>query len=173
VVFYSVTQSACGRHRDSGPFYCPGDDTVYLDLRFFQDLLGGERVGASAQAYIIGHEVGHHIQDLEGVASDVAALDKKDPAHEKARSVDVELQADCLAGVWGTSVFPRSGFTTTDLYDALKTAHVIGDDYIAEASGRVIDSSLFTHGSSQQRRVWLRTGYKSGKPSSCDTFGTP
>jgi uncharacterized protein len=172
VVFYSITQSACGRAKDSGPFYCPGDDTVYLDLRFFSLLLGDERVGAAAQAYIIGHELGHHIQRLAGIATDVETLDHKDPSHQKARGVLVELQADCLAGVWGRSVYPRSPFERNDLFDALKTAHVIGDDYIQEAAGHVVDSSLFTHGSSQQRRSWLQTGYKSGKPGACDTFLT-
>jgi predicted metalloprotease len=170
VVFYSVIHSACGKHNDSGPFYCPGDDTVYLDVRFFALLLGDERVGAAAQAYIVGHELGHHIQRLAGIANDVETLNHKDPTHEKARGVLVELQADCLAGVWGRSVYPRSGFEINDLYDALKTAHVIGDDYVQQAAGHIVDSSLFTHGSSQQRRTWLRTGYKSGKPGSCDTF---
>lgn len=170
VVFYSAIHSACGKHDDAGPFYCPGDDTVYLDLRFFSLLVGDKRVGVVAQAYIVGHELGHHVQRLAGVASHVDALNRENPARENARSVQVELQADCLAGVWGRSAFPRSGFSVNDLYDALKTAHVIGDDYLQEAAGNIVDTSLFTHGSSEQRRSWLRTGYKSGTPGSCDTF---
>jgi predicted metalloprotease len=89
---------------------------------------------------------------------------------EKGRSVEVELQADCLAGVWGRSAYPRSAFNITDLFDALTTARVIGDDYLQKAAGNVVDTSLFTHGSSEQRQSWLRTGYKSGRPGSCDTF---
>jgi predicted metalloprotease len=172
VVFYGQVHSGCGKHEGSGPFYCPGDDTVYLDLRFFSQLLNLARVGPVAQAYIVGHELGHHVQRLAGVAAHVAALNQVDPSGKNARSVQVELQADCLAGVWGRSMLPRSGFSATDLYDALKTAHKIGDDYIQKAYGNIVDTSLFTHGSSEQRRLWLRTGYKSGKPGSCDTFAS-
>jgi predicted metalloprotease len=173
VVFHGQIQSRCGKHEGSGPFYCPADDTVYLDLRFFSILLNLAHVGAAAQAYIVGHEVGHHVQRLAGVASHVDALNQADPNARNTRSVQVELQADCLAGVWARSAYPRSGFNTNDLYDAMKTAHKIGDDYIQIAYGNVVDTSLFTHGSSQQRRFWLRTGYKSGKPGSCDTFASP
>ena len=170
VVFDGVIHSACGKHDDSGPFFCPGDDTVYLDLRFFGMLLRDKGGGAAAQAYIVGHELAHQVQRLAGVASHVAALNRKDPAGENARTVQVELQADCLAGVWGRSAFPRSGLSIADLYDALKTAHMLGDDYAQEAAGNIVDSSLFTHGSSEQRKSWLRTGYQSGSPRSCDTF---
>ena len=170
VVFYGSTRSACGKHDDSGPFYCPGDDTVYLDLRFFEMLLRDKRVGAAAQAYLVGHELAHQVQRLAGVASHVDELNQKDPAGKNARTVQVELQADCLAGVWGTSAFPRSGLAITDLYDALRTADELGDDYLQEAAGNIVDTTLFTHGSSEQRKSWLRTGYKSGSPGSCDTF---
>jgi uncharacterized protein len=175
IVFYSQIQSHCGKHEGSGPFYCPADDTVYLDLRFFSLLLNLARVGPVAQAYIVGHELGHHVQRLAGVATHVDALNQTDPSGKNARSVQVELQADCLAGVWARSAYPRSSFSATDLYDGLKTAHKIGDDYIQKAYGNIVDTSLFTHGSSQQRRFWLRTGYKSGKPGSCDPFvsGSP
>lgn len=170
VVFHGVIHSACGKHDDSGPFYCPGDDTVYLDLQFFAMLLRDKRVGAAAQAYIVGHELAHQVQRLAGVASHVDALNRKDPGRENTRAMQVELQADCLAGVWGRSAFPRSGLSVTDLYDAVQTAHVLGDDYLQEAAGNIIDTTLFTHGSSEQRRSWLQTGYKSGSPGSCDTF---
>jgi predicted metalloprotease len=175
VVFYRQIESHCGRHDQSGPFYCPADNTVYLDLRFFSLLLNLAGIGPAAQAYIVGHELGHHVQRLAGVATNVDALNKADPSGKNARSVQTELQADCLAGVWGRSAYPRSSFNATDLADAQKTAQKIGDDYIQEASGNIVDTSLFTHGSSQQRRFWLRTGYKSGKPGSCDTFalGSP
>jgi predicted metalloprotease len=172
VVFYSQTQSRCGKHQGSGPFYCPADNTVYLDLRFFSLLLNLARVGPAAQAYLVGHEVGHHVQRLAGVATRVEALNRADPGRRNTRSIQVELQADCLAGVWARSAYPRSGFNINDLYDALTTANKIGDDYIQRANGNIVDTSLFTHGSSQQRQFWLRTGYKSGKPGSCDTFAS-
>jgi uncharacterized protein len=172
VVFFSVVHSACGKHDESGPFYCPGDDTVYLDLRFFSLLLHGNGVGAAAQAYIVGHELGHHVQRIAGVGRRVDALNRRDPAGTNARSVQVELQADCLAGVWGRSAFPRSRLSVNDLYTALQTAHVIGDDYLQEAAGNFVDPTLFTHGSSEQRKSWLRTGYRSGSPKACDTFAS-
>jgi predicted metalloprotease len=170
VVFWSQIHSKCGEHEDSGPFYCPADHTVYLDLRFFTLLLHESHVGPAAQAYIIGHEVGHHVQRLVGVAQRVDAANHADPSGSNTRSVQTELQADCLAGVWARSAYPRSGLSVSDLNEALKTAHVIGDDYLAIASGGVVDSALWTHGSSLQRQQWLRTGYQSGRPGACDTF---
>jgi predicted metalloprotease len=145
---------------------------VYLDLRFFTDLASNAGVGSAAQAYIVGHEFGHHVQDLVGIASSVADANRADPSGKNARSVKFELQADCLAGVWGHSAYPRSGLTLRDLDEALKAAEVIGDDYIQRAAGEVVDSSAWTHGSSQQRQHWVRTGYQSGRPSACDTFGS-
>ena len=172
VVFWSKVRSYCGKHEDSGPFYCPGDRTVYLDLRFFTALPHSAGVGSAAQAYIVGHEFGHHVQQLIGIAGTVAKANRADPGGKNARSVQAELQADCLAGVWGHSAFPRSELTTAELDDALKAADVIGDDYIQRAAGDVVDSTLWTHGSSQQRQYWLRTGYQSGQPSACDTFAS-
>lgn len=171
VVFWSKVRSYCGEHEDSGPFYCPGDRTVYLDLRFFTDLARDAGVGGAAQAYIVGHEFGHHVQQLIGIAGSVADANRADPSGKNARSVQVELQADCLAGVWGHSAYPRSELTIRDLDHALKAAEVIGDDYLQRAAGEVVDSELWTHGSSQQRQYWVRTGYQSGRPSACDTFG--
>jgi uncharacterized protein len=170
VVFSSKVHSYCGQHDDSGPFYCPGDRTVYLDLTFFTDLADNARVGSAAQAFIVGHEFGHHVQQLIGIAGSVADANRVDPGGKDARSVLVELQADCLAGVWGHSAYPRSELTTQDLDEALRAAEVIGDDYLQRASGDVVDSAQWTHGSSQQRQHWLRTGYQSGRPSACDTF---
>jgi uncharacterized protein len=172
VVFWSKVKSDCGEHEDSGPFYCPADRTVFLDERFFTELPENAGVGGAAQAYIIGHEFGHHIQQLIGVAGAVADANRADPNGKNARSVQVELQADCLAGVWGRSAYPRSGLTTAELNAALKTADVIGDDYIQRSAGDDIDSTLWSHGSSQQRQYWLRTGYESGRPSACDTFAS-
>jgi uncharacterized protein len=170
VVFSRTVRSYCGEKEDSGPFYCPGDRTVYLDLQFFLDLASNARVGSAAQAFIVGHEFGHHVQQLIGIAGSVADANKVDPGGKNARSVLVELQADCLAGVWGRTAYPRSELTTRDLDEALRAAEVIGDDYLQRAAGDVVDSAQWTHGSSQQRQQWLRTGYQSGRPSACDTF---
>ena len=170
VLFSSKVRSACGEQ--SGPFYCPGDRTVYLDVRFFTELPDNAGVGSAAQAYIIGHEFGHHVQQLVGIAGSVADANHANPSGENARTVRVELQADCLAGVWGHSAYPRSPLTTGELDEALKTADVIGDDYIQRAAGELVDSSLWRHGSSQQRQYWLITGYQSGRPSACDTFAS-
>jgi predicted metalloprotease len=172
VVFSGEVQSDCGYQKDSGPFYCPADRTVYLDLRFFIKLPNSSGVGSAAQAYIVGHEFGHHVQQLIGIAGSIADANEVDPGGKNARSVDSELQADCLAGVWGHSAFPRSEVTLKDLNDALKAADVIGDDYIQQAAGNVVDSAQWTHGSSQQRQYWLKTGYESGQPSACDTFAS-
>jgi predicted metalloprotease len=172
VVFWSKVDSDCGHHEDSGPFYCPVDRTVYLDLRFFIELPESAGVGSAAQAYIVGHEFGHHVQELIGIAGSVADANEADPSGKNARSVQVELQADCLAGVWGHSAYPRSELTTGELNNALKTADVIGDDYLQRAAGDIVDSTLWMHGSSHQRQHWLRTGYQSGRPSACDTFAS-
>jgi predicted metalloprotease len=170
VVYWSKIESVCGRTDDSGPFFCSGDRTVYLDLRFFTLLEHRYGVQEVAQAYIVGHEVGHNVQNLLGVAHRVDIANQADPKHRNARSVLVELQADCLAGVWGRTADARSVTTEDDLQEAVKTADVIGDDYEARAVGEVADESLWTHGSSQQRQYWLRTGFRSGKPAACDTF---
>ena len=170
VLFSSKVKSDCGEHEDAGPFYCPADQTVYLDLRFFTNLLDRAGAGSAAQAYLVGHEFGHHVQQLLGIAGAVADANEADPGGKNARSVKVELQADCLAGVWGRSAYPRSELTVADLYQALKAAEVIGDDYLQRAAGDVVDSAAWTHGSSQQRKYWVRTGYETGRPSSCNTF---
>jgi predicted metalloprotease len=170
VVFWSVTQSPCGRHQEgAGPFYCP-PRWVYLDTRFFTELLRIRRVGAAAQAYIVGHEIAHHVQRLVGIADRVNLANEADPAGRNSRTVQVELQADCLAGVWARSVFPRSELTVTDLREALRAAELLGDDYASRAAGKAVDRTLFTHGSSEQRRRWLITGFLGGRPGDCDTF---
>lgn len=170
VLFSRKVKSDCGETEGSGPFYCPADMTVYLDLRFFTDLLAAAGRGSAAQAYIVGHEFGHHVQQLVGIAHSVAQANDADPAGKNARSVKVELQADCLSGVWGRSAFPRTELTVGDLYQALKAASVIGDDYLQQERGDLVDSALWTHGSSEQRKYWVRRGYETGQPSSCDTF---
>lgn len=170
VVFWDKIESACGKTEDSGPFYCPGDRTVYLDLRFFTLLVHGAGVRGVAQAYIVGHEVAHHVQKLLGIMHSVWLANRANPRGENARSVRMELEADCLAGVWGRSAYGRARVTTAELQDAVKTADVIGDDYAAQVGGDELDPSLWKHGSSQQRQNWLRIGFRSGRPNACNTF---
>jgi uncharacterized protein len=172
VVFYSQIHSGCGHADDSGPFYCPADHTIYLDTRFFTLLLRNSHVGKAAQVFIVGHEFAHHVQRLLGIADRVDAANQADPSGQNARSVRVELQADCLAGVWARSAYPRSELGLTDLYEALRTAKVIGDDYLMQSSGQVVDTTLWTHGSSQQRQLWLRLGFLGGRPKDCNTFAS-
>jgi predicted metalloprotease len=155
-----------------GPFYCPGDHKVYLDLSFFQEL--DQRFGAPgefAQAYVVAHEVGHHIQTLTGLSERVAAARQQgDRASGNALSVRQELQADCYAGVWGHYAARKDLLEPGDAEDGLRAAAAIGDDRLQRQSqGRVVPES-FTHGSSAQRVEWLRRGLESGRLESCDTF---
>jgi predicted metalloprotease len=153
-----------------GPFYCPNDQKVYLDLSFYRDL--EQRFGAkgdSAEAYVIAHEVGHHVQNLVGTAQQVSDLQQRvDQVQANQLSVRLELQADCFAGVWA-----RSGslnFDESDVADALNAAAAIGDDRLQRATqGRVVPDA-FTHGTSQQRGTWLKRGMETGDPAQCDTF---
>jgi uncharacterized protein len=167
-LFTRAVHSACGSQVDSGPFYCGNDRTVYLDLSFMSLL--ARQSGRFGEAYVVGHELGHHIQGVLAIARRVALLDQRTPARSKARSVRVELQADCLAGVWAHSIQARGQLSPADLKHALTVSSIVGDDYQQRAAGLEIDSSLWTHGSSSQRQRWLRRGFKSGLPRSCDTF---
>lgn len=170
VLFSNKVNSGCGEQADTGPFYCPANLTVYLDVSFFDALAQHVGVGPFGQAYIVGHELGHHVQRVIGVSHQVAALNERDPGGTKPRSVRVELQADCLSGVWAHSSQARGKLTEADFRDALATAAFVGDDFQQRASGRVVDSALWTHGSSAQRQHWLLTGAQSGTPDACDTF---
>lgn len=171
-LYEKAVHSACGTQTDTGPFYCPGDRTVYLDLVFLEEVVHHAGVGPFGQAFIVGHELGHHVQNRLAIDHYVATLNERDKSGANARSVRVELQADCLAGVWAYSSQARGQLTDTDLDDALKTAQVIGDDYLQHNSGQAIDSSLWTHGSSEQRQRWLAAGFRSGRPGDCDTFAS-
>jgi len=174
VLFSDATQSGCGLGQSAmGPFYCPEDQKVYLDLSFFREL--DSRFGAPgdfAQAYVVAHEVGHHVQTLFGVSSRVRAQRQRGSEREaNALSVRLELQADCYAGVWGASA-ARSGLLETgDVEEGLTAAAAIGDDRLQRQSqGRVVPES-FTHGSSAERVRWFKRGLESGRVDGCDTFG--
>jgi predicted metalloprotease len=175
VLFTDATQSACGFAQGAtGPFYCPGDRKVYLDLGFFDEL--SQRFGAPgdfAQAYVIAHEVGHHVQNLLGILPQVhEAQAGTDQASANALSVRVELQADCLAGVWANRADQSRGVIEPgDVEEALGAAASVGDDRIMRAAGRRASPESFTHGSSEQRVEWFTRGLQSGEVSDCNTFG--
>jgi predicted metalloprotease len=171
VLFREQVQSACGiAGAASGPFYCPGDLQVYLDLAFFQDLRKLGAPGEFARAYVIAHEVGHHVQRLTGQSERVAQEQSRDRARRNALSVRLELQADCYAGVWGHRAKQRGLLEPGDVESGLGAAAAIGDDRLQKmGQGRVAPES-FTHGSSAQRVRWFRTGLESGDPAQCDTF---
>ncbi|MEW5928002.1 MAG: neutral zinc metallopeptidase [Gemmatimonadota bacterium] len=175
VLFSGATPTACGTGQSAmGPFYCPPDQSVYIDLSFYRDLKG--QLGAPgdfAQAYVIAHEVGHHVQNLLGTSDQVhAAQQRLSRAEGNAMSVRLELQADCYAGVWGYHA-SRSGSVVLDpgdVEEALTAASAIGDDRLQRQSqGRVVPES-FTHGSSEQRVRWFRRGFDTGDMRQCDTF---
>lgn len=173
VLFSGQIRSACGfASAASGPFYCPGDGKVYIDLAFYDELRRKfDAPGDFAQAYVIAHEVGHHIQDVLGVLP--AYNKKRQTLSEKdanALSVRVELQADCYAGVWGAAAAEKGILERGDLEEALNAATQIGDDAIQKrVQGRIVPES-FNHGSSAQRERWFKKGFDSGDPAMCDTF---
>ena len=174
VLFSGGVRSACGTTSSAvGPFYCPGDHKVYLDLTFFNEM--AQRLGAPgdfAQAYVIAHEVGHHVQNLTGVAEKITRLQRQ--ASEKdanALSVRMELQADCFAGVWGHHANrTRNLIEPGDFEEGLKAAAAIGDDRLQKMGQGYVQPESWTHGSSDQRMTWLRRGLESGDPSVCNTF---
>ncbi|MBK6687989.1 MAG: neutral zinc metallopeptidase [Deltaproteobacteria bacterium] len=174
VLFWDQVDSACGgADAAMGPFYCPGDDRVYIDLGFFDDL--GRRFGAPgdfAQAYVIAHEMGHHLQDVLGTEAKVRAAQRSDPSTKNALSVKMELQADCYAGVWGHAAAQRGLLEKGDLEEGLRAAQAVGDDTLQKAAGRAVRPESFTHGSAADRARWFRVGLEAGRLEACDTFGT-
>ena len=176
VLFTGGVNSACGMASAAvGPFYCPGDQKLYVDLSFFQDLK--QRHGAPgdfAQAYVIAHEVGHHVQTLMGISGEVRQAGRgRSKAEVNALSVRQELQADCFAGLWGHAAnTERQILDPGDLEEALTAASAIGDDRLQKESGRGVVPDSFTHGSSAQRVKWFRRGFESGDIAVCDTFST-
>jgi uncharacterized protein len=172
VLFRNAVQSGCGNAQSAmGPFYCPLDQRVYIDLGFYDELR--RRFGADgdfAQAYVITHEIGHHLQTVLGTSQRVRELQERRPDQANQLSVRLELQADCYAGVWGHSLKQRGQLDPGDVEEGLNAAAAIGDDRIQEMSGRGIRPESFTHGSSAQRVQWFRRGMESGDPRNCDTF---
>ncbi|MCW1933085.1 KPN_02809 family neutral zinc metallopeptidase [Pararhodobacter zhoushanensis] len=173
VLYQGGTASACGMAQSAmGPFYCPGDRKVYLDTDFFrvmeQQLNAG---GEFANAYVIAHEVAHHVQNLTGILGQVNAQRERASERESnALSVRIELQADCYAGVWAHGAADRLAVTEADIRQALATAARIGDDALQQASGGRVVPDSFTHGTSEQRQNWFFAGYRAGDPAQCDTF---
>ncbi len=172
VLFRDETQSGCGEAQSAtGPFYCPQDEKVYLDLGFFEELRN--RFGAPgefAQAYVIAHEIGHHVQKLLGIEGKVRRLQRSEPSVTNRLSVGLELQADCFAGVWGNSTEQRKLVNQDDIAAGLRAAAAVGDDRLQRmATGRVSPES-FTHGSSAQRMAWFKKGLDSGRVSACNTL---
>jgi len=178
VLFTDQTQSGCGvASSATGPFYCPNDTKVYLDTAFFDEL--SSRFGAPgdfAQAYVIAHEFGHHVQDELGIMDQVSQQQQSNPSNANDLSIRLELQADCLAGVWAHSVYTTpdqtdvESITDKDVQDALNAAAAVGDDRIQEQATGTIDKESWTHGSAAQRSTWFNNGFKGGTTQDCDTF---
>jgi uncharacterized protein len=178
VLFTGQTQSGCGvASSDTGPFYCPGDQKVYLDLGFFDELASRfQAPGQFAQAYVVAHEFGHHVQDELGTMDEVASAQQSNPSKANDLSIRLELQADCFAGVWASSVWKNpdnqnvESITQADVQDALTAAAAVGDDRIQQQANGTIDKETWTHGSSAQRDKWFTAGFDGGTIDSCDTF---
>jgi predicted metalloprotease len=174
VMFTGATRSACGTGEAAmGPFYCSADKNAYIDLSFYDQMRTRFKApGDFAQAYVIAHEIGHHVQNLLGVSGKVHSMKRQlSTAEGNALSVRLELQADCFAGVWANRADrARSILESGDVDEALNAASAIGDDTLQKQSGRAVVPESFTHGTSAQRKKWFRTGLSSGNPDSCNTF---
>ncbi len=174
LVLYSgaVKTEGCGNATSAvGPFYCPADERVYLDLGFYGEM---ERQlnapGDFAWAYVIAHEMGHHVQQLTGVSASVRRLEQENPGDTNELSVRQELQADCYAGVWASTVFAEGDLEDGDIEEAFTATEAVGDDRLQQQSGVAVDPDSFTHGTSEQRREWFDKGYDTGSADACDTF---
>ena len=173
VLYRGVTQSACGRANSAvGPFYCPADQDLYLDTSFFSKLSSLGAPGDFAQAYVIAHEVGHHVQNLLGTMRQFdQQMQRADKSTANELSVRLELQADCYAGVWGFYSQKRNIIDAKDVESGLRAAAAVGDDQIQKRTGGYVVPESFTHGSAEQRARWFKTGLQSGDPRDCNTFG--
>jgi predicted metalloprotease len=173
VFFSGATTTGCGRaSSQTGPFYCPADQLVYFDLDFLEQLQAQfGATGDLAAQYIVAHEYGHHIQNVTGISDRVRQLQQQYPDAANDFSVALELQADCFAGTWASSVAERGLFDRPDeIQEALTAAEAVGDDRIMESAGQDVDPESFTHGSAEQRRTWFETGFTSADPEACRTF---
>ncbi|WP_439287429.1 KPN_02809 family neutral zinc metallopeptidase [Lonepinella sp. BR2357] len=172
VLYSGATSTSCGTGQAAmGPFYCPNDKKVYLDLSFYADMknqLGA--AGDTAFAYVIAHEVGHHVQNVLGILPKVNRLQQQNPSQANALSVKLELQADCFAGVWGYQAAQNDLLETGDLEEAFAAAESVGDDRLQKRSQGYVVPDSFTHGTSAQRLQWFQRGLKTGDPSQCNTF---
>ena len=173
VLFRDVTQSRCGTAQSTmGPFYCPLDQKAYIDLGFYDELQ--RRFGASgdfAQAYVLAHELGHHVQHLLGIDAQARRLQQENPGSANAVSVRLELQADCFAGIWAHSTQQRRILQQGDIEEGLNAAAAVGDDRLQRASTGHVNAESFTHGTSAQRSAWFKRGLTNGQIDACDTFG--
>jgi uncharacterized protein len=172
VLFRQAVQSGCGLAESGmGPFYCPLDERAYIDLSFYDEL--DQRLGAKgdfAQAYVLAHELGHHVQNVVGTSTRVRELQERRPNDANALSVRLELQADCYAGVWAYGVKNEGRLDPGDVEEGLGAASAVGDDRLQKQAGRRVNPESFTHGTSEQRMSWFRRGFDSGDPRNCDTF---
>ena len=172
VLFRDYTQSGCGAAESAtGPFYCPADEKVYVDLSFFDELRS--RFGAPgefAQAYVLAHEIGHHVQKLLGIEQEVSNLRRRNPSQGNRLSVKLELQADCLSGVWGHSTQQRKLLDPGDVEAGLRAAASVGDDRLQRMATGHVSPESFTHGSSADRMAWFRRGFDTGDLNACQTF---
>jgi hypothetical protein len=172
VLFRDYTQSGCGvAQSQTGPFYCPADGKVYIDLSFWDELrhLGGSNADF-AQAYVVAHELGHRVQDILGIEQKVQHLSSQDPSERNSLSVDLELQADCLAGVWAHSTEQRQIVHDADITAGLQAAAAVGDDHLQRMQRGTVSPESFTHGSSAQRVGWFKRGLQQGTVAACNTF---
>jgi predicted metalloprotease len=173
VLFRDMTQSGCGAAQSTmGPFYCPLDTKVYIDLGFYDELQ--RRFGAPgdfAEAYVLAHELGHHVQHLLGIDAQARRLQRENPGSANAVSVRLELQADCFAGIWGHTTEQRRILDQGDVEEGLNAAASVGDDRLQRAATGHVNAETFTHGSAAQRTAWFKRGLTSGQIEACDTFG--
>jgi uncharacterized protein len=174
VLFRDAWQSACGAAETAtGPFYCPGDEKVYIDLGFYDELT--RRFGAAgdfAQAYVLAHEIGHHVQKQLGIEAQVRESQRRKPNSANDLSVRMELQADCFAGVWGGHYAARGGLEQGDFEEGMRAAAAVGDDRIQKMTQGYVNPEGFTHGTSEQRQRWFNQGFRTGDPRQCDTFSS-
>ena len=174
LILYSgaVFTNGCGSASSAvGPFYCPGDNSVYLDLSFYKEMT--DQLGTSgdfAWAYVIAHEMGHHVQNESGTTAQVANAGPDEQTGAEGLSVRTELQADCYAGVWASTVYEEGDLDEGDIQEAFGAARAVGDDRLQKQATGTVQPDTFTHGTSQQRRAWFDRGYRSADPGACDTF---